>query len=85
MTQDELNQVESSQRQHHEVMYHQERMNLAVEKIEYNLFSMLKPKLYKDGNSWCCLYGENIAEGIVGFGETPYKAILDWNKQWIRE
>ena len=57
-------------------------MNLLVEKEEYNLFSMLKPKLYPDGDQWCCLYGEDIMIGVVGFGETPYKAIMQWNKAW---
>jgi hypothetical protein len=33
-------------------------------------------KLYKEGDSWCCLFGDNIQEGCCGFGETPYKAAL---------
>jgi len=82
MTQEELLQIESSQRQHFEVLLHQEKMNAIVENEEYNLFSMLKPKLYKDGDSWCCLYGEDLVVGISGFGETPHEAILDWNRKW---
>ena len=82
MTEEETRQVESSQRQHHEVLEHQDRAFLTVEKIEYNLFQILKPKLYKDGDKWCVLYGDDIQEGICGFGETPYEAIIDWNKQW---
>ncbi len=31
-------------------------------------------KPYKDGNKWCFLYGENIQEGICGFGDTIYEA-----------
>ena len=50
--------------------------------FEYQIFSMLKPKLYRDGNQWCVLYGEDIASGIAGFGESPYLAILDFNKSW---
>ena len=75
-------QIESSQRQHHNELQHQEKMNLIIETEEYNLFSILKPKLYQDGNQWCCLYGENIQEGIAGFGDTPHKAIMEWNHQW---
>ena len=82
MTQEELNQVESSQRQHFDCMAHQEKMNLIVEQEEYNLFSMLKPKLYKDQNTWCCLLGEDIISGISGFGDTPYLAILDWQRSF---
>ena len=82
MTQEELLRIESSQRQHHEVMLQQDRQFAVMQQAEYNLFSVLKPKLYKDANEWCCLYGDNIQEGISGFGETPHKAILDWNTAW---
>ena len=61
---------------------HQEEINLIIEEAEFKLFSMLKPELYKDGNAWCCLYGENIVEGIVGFGDTPRLAVYEWNKAW---
>lgn len=75
-------QIESSQRQHHEVMQQSIRMQVLNESEEYNLFALLKPKIYKDGDQWCVLYGENIQDGIVGFGDTPYKAVLDWNRNW---
>ncbi len=78
-------QVESSQRQRHEELQHQEKINLIVEQKEYNLFVILKPKLYKDGNQWCCLYGKNIQVGLAGFGDTPYKAILNWNSKWHKQ
>ena len=64
MTEEETRQVESSQRQHHEVLEHHDRAFLTVEKIEYNLFQILKPKLYKDGDKWCVLYGDDIQGGI---------------------
>ena len=35
-------------------------------------------KPFKDGNMWCYLYGDNIQEGICGFGETIYKAAWDF-------
>ena len=82
MTQEELLQIESSQRQHFEVMLQQDRQSIIVEQLEYNLFSIIKPKLYKDGDSWCCLFGDDINVGICGFGDTPYLAILDWNRAW---
>lgn len=52
---------------------------------QFKMFSMLKPKLFQDGNQWCCLYGENIIEGIVGFGESPVKAISQWNNEWYNQ
>jgi hypothetical protein len=60
----------------------QSRLSAAVEAEEMNLFAILKPKLSKDGNQWCVLYGENLQEGIAGFGDTPRLAIYDFNKQW---
>lgn len=39
-------------------------------------FELLHPRLFKDGNQWCCLYGENLQEGIAGFGSTPDLAVL---------
>lgn len=85
MTREELEQVESSQRQHHEVMKHQEVMATAIEKAEWSLFSLLKPILSRDGNQWCVLYGENLQEGVAGFGDSPYKAVIDWNNQMYKE
>ena len=79
---EEFYQIESSQRQYNEIMYHQERMNIIVEQEEYNLFNLLKPKLFIDGAQWCVLYGEDMQSGICGFGESPYKAILEFNKAW---
>jgi hypothetical protein len=38
-------------------------------------FSVLRPRLFKDGNSWCALLGENLQEGVCGFGPTPAKAL----------
>ena len=82
MTKEELDQVESSQRQHFEVLLHQDRQSLIVEQLEMNLFTMLKPKVYQDGNQWCVLYGEDLQSGIAGFGDTIRLAIYDFNKQF---
>ena len=82
MIREELYYQESNQKQNYETYYHQERMALIVEKQEYNLFQILKPKLFVVGDKWCVLYGENLLNGIAGFGESPYKAILDFNKAW---
>lgn len=67
----------------YDVILYQERSMINAERAEYNLFSMLKPSIQRDGNQWCVLYGEDLQVGIAGFGDTPYEAILDWNKQWF--
>lgn len=42
----------------------------------------MRPKIYKDGNMWLCLYGDNIQEGVCGFGETPDKATHEFDAEW---
>lgn len=49
---------------------------------DYALFALLKPKVVKDGNQWCVLYGEDLQGGIAGFGDTIHEAVLDFNKQF---
>lgn len=47
--------------------------------------AVYRPKLYPDGDMWCALYGENLQEGIAGFGETPEKAMGDFDRRWRTE
>ena len=63
---------------------HQERLNLIVGEQQLSLVKAfgLIPK--KDGEQWCYLLGENLQEGIAGFGDTPFKAMLDFNKNFNR-
>ena len=46
-------------------------------------FVLLKPRMFPDGNQWCALYGENLQDGVAGFGDTPAKAASDFNVQWL--
>lgn len=34
------------------------------------------PTITIDGMLWCALYGNNIQEGISGFGITPFQAVM---------
>lgn len=43
------------------------------------------PKLSRDGDMWCALYGENSMEGIVGFGKTPSKAIKQFDDAFYED
>ena len=42
----------------------------------------MRPKVFADGNMFCCLLGENIQEGVCGFGDTPDKACYAFDKEW---
>ncbi len=66
-------------------MIHQSKMNASIEAEEYNLTGVLKPRIYIDGNQWCVLYGENLQDGVAGFGDSPYLAVLAFNKEWHRK
>lgn len=55
----------------------------AATAYEQQLPSVLfRPALSIDGNQWCALYGENLQEGVAGFGDTPALAMQDFDKQW---
>jgi len=60
---------------------------LADEKIyqETRPHAIYKPKLYKDGNEWCALLGDNIQEGVCGFGKSPKLAFEEFDKNFIKE
>lgn len=58
-------------------------MSIALSVEEEDLLKIIhafKPKILKDGDKWCCLYGENLQQGVAAFGETPMNAVYNfWN------
>lgn len=80
----EFEAMESSQRQHHNEIQHQIKLETLETEQQYLRFSTLKPKIFKDGNQWCVLLGENIQEGIAGFGNTPNEAIINWDGEFYK-
>jgi len=45
---------------------------------------MFRPKIYIDGDMWCALYGENLQDGVAGFGTSPDNAMRDFDRNWFR-
>lgn len=43
---------------------------------------MFRPRLSIDGNMWCALYGENLQEGVAGFGSSPEAACCAFDNAW---
>jgi hypothetical protein len=43
-----------------------------------------KPKLIRDGDKWCALLGDNVQEGVAGFGTSPREAMYDFDKEWVK-
>ena len=69
----------------YETLTNQSKRNAAIESEEMNLVALLRPRVFLDGNKWCVLYGENIMDGVAGFGDSPILAVYDFNKAWRRE
>ena len=46
---------------------------------------VFKPALSKDGDMWCALFGNNLQEGVAGFGPTPAKAMYAFDAAWFKE
>lgn len=48
-------------------------------------FAVLKPRVFPDGDQWCALYGENIQEGVAAFGDTPAKAAIQFDIEFLNQ
>lgn len=70
---------------HHQYIEHQEKLNLLIAEQEMVYMKTFNLCPYKDGDQWCVLLGKNIQDGIAGFGETPIKAIYEFNKNFLTQ
>lgn len=43
---------------------------------------MFKPKLFMDGDCWCALLGDNLQDGVAGFGKSPADAMNAFDTAW---
>lgn len=43
---------------------------------------LFRPTLSLDGSKWCALYGENLQEGVAGFGDSPDEAMHAFDIAW---
>ena len=74
----------------HRGVFNEEEHPMALKAIEYLEKQKEQPisitevlaraglKPYKDGNKWCILIGDNIQEGICGFGDTIDEALYQF-------
>lgn len=62
---------------------------LAIEAIGIIRYEMtrpsvlFRPRISLDGNKWCALYGENLQEGVAGFGNSPEAACCEFDNAWL--
>jgi hypothetical protein len=43
---------------------------------------LMRPTIMLDGDQWCALYGQDLMDGVAGFGETPEKAMEAFDEAW---
>jgi len=43
---------------------------------------LMRPKIYRDGDKWCALYGDDIIVGVAGFGKCPREACSNFDASW---
>lgn len=46
---------------------------------------VFKPKLAKDGDHWCALLGDNLQDGVAGFGKSPAEAMWNFDAKWYEK
>lgn len=68
-------------------MAHEARMagvSIQAAAAQYERPSVLyRPRLSIDGSQWCALYGENLQDGVAGFGDSPNDAMWSFDLAWI--
>lgn len=48
-------------------------------------FHHMRPKLFLDGDRWCALYGENLQDGLCGFGKSASEAASDFDVAFYKK
>lgn len=47
-------------------------------------FNRVKPlRFFPEEDQWCVLYGEDLATGVAGFGNTPQEASEAFDQAWF--
>ena len=47
--------------------------------------TLYKPRLFVDGDHWCALYGDDLQNGVAGFGKSPDLAYKDFDRNWLKK
>ena len=71
-----------SDNSHNELMVAQEQKSTEYLKQAFVAVTTFHLVPMKDGNQWYFLLGEDLQSGVAGFGDTPYAAMIDFNKNY---
>lgn len=44
--------------------------------------AVYRPRIFVDSAHWCALYGENLQDGVAGFGKSPAEAMDAFDAAW---
>ena len=80
--------VESAMRQSVGVSFAVEAVAHEFERAAYEQqrpSAIYRPSISIDGNQWCALYGDNLQDGVAGFGDSPEAAMQDFDSQWQKK
>ena len=61
---------------------HQDLMIVIQHQKEREVFQMLSPRIEKDGNQWCVIWGQMPENYIAGFGDTLYQAVASFYSEY---
>jgi hypothetical protein len=68
----------------HAVEMTRETIRMAV--YEYERPSTVhKPRLFIDGDQWCALFGDNLQDGVAGFGDSPSATMNAFDNAWCEK
>jgi len=71
-----------------DISYYADRASCSVQEVagEYTRPSvMMRPTIAIDGNEWCALYGDNLQDGVAGFGKSVDAAMRDFDANWYKK
>ena len=46
---------------------------------------VMRPRISIDGDKWGVLYGDNLQDGVAGFGDSPSEAMADFDYHWWKK
>lgn len=46
---------------------------------------LFRPSICIDGNQWCVLYGNNLQDGVAGFGDSVAEAMAAFDRAWFEK
>lgn len=67
-------------------------LSFAIEGIKHEMLTaatmaqrpsvQYRPAISLDGDQWCALYGDNLQDGVAGFGDSPAAAMAAFDIEW---